>query len=310
MFTRGKLGARSVSAGCWARLHMTGTTMRRLCAGTGVGTIVAIMALAFSDPAFAQEAGAGLQRAPVGGGTLEYEIRGQGEPVVLIHGAFVADLLRPLATEATFSHYRVIRLHRRGYAGSSPVDDTWSIKQDAADVAALLRYLGVRRAHVVGHSSGAIVALEFAATYPDMTRTLTLLDPPLQFAAAQHFQPRTGGVDSVEAFLRARASPGVIEQLEVQLPGALQQTMRDARRFNVVEWVALGAWTFDSVRAQRVTAPVLVVSQRHGANVDTARRWWPRSEFVELRGQTHLFPFEAPAETAAAITRFLARHAM
>lgn len=277
---------------------------------TGAALVAAVIAGSLAGPLPAQQPRTGLLRAPVPGGSLEYEVQGQGEPLVLIHGAFIADLLGPLAAEPTFSRYRVIRLHRRGYAGSSAVPDTWSVSQDAADVAALLRSLGVRRAHIVGHSSGAIVALEFAATYPAMVQTLTLLDPPLQFAAARRLEPRTGGVDSVKAFLAARGSPDLIQELDTRLPGALHQAMHDARRFDVVEWVALGAWAFDSARAQRVEAPVLVVSERHGANVETAQRWWPSAQFVVLRGRTHMFPFEAPAATAAAITAFLARHPM
>ena len=77
-----------------------------------------------------------------------------------------------------------------------------------------------------------------------------------------------------------------------------------------LEWQALGAWTFDAARARQVSVPVLFVSQQHAATVDTVRKWWPGMEFVELEGETHMFPFEAPALTAGTIVRFLARHRM
>jgi pimeloyl-ACP methyl ester carboxylesterase len=271
----------------------------------------AAIGLMAAVPAVAQQPDTGLHYAPVPGGRLEYEVRGQGEPVLLIHGAIIADLLRPLAAEPALSHYRVIVLHRRGYAGSSSVGDTWSVEQDAADAAALLRYLGIARAHVVGHSAGGIVALELAAMFPERVQTLTLLDPPLlSFARARRLQPRTGGADSVEAFILGKGGPDLRAQLEARLPAAIQQARRDARRFSVAEWMALGAWSFDAAKARRVTAPVLFVSQHHVADVDTAREWWPTLEFVELQGATHLFPFEAPAATAGAIADFLSRHAM
>lgn len=256
----------------------------------------------------AQQARTDLRRAPVPGGTIEYEVHGRGETVLLIHGAFLAGLLRPLGDAPALSRYRVIVMHRRGYAGSSPAGDRWSIAQDAGDAAALLHDLHIGRAHIVGHSSGAIVALELAATHPDLVRTLTLLDPPLQFAKAESLPPRVGGADSVEAFLQARGSPDLIARLDSLLPGALVQAKRDARRFDVAEWQALGAWQFDTLRARTVTAPVLVISEQRNANIATALGWWPGATFVEFPGRTHMFPFEAPDETATALATFFARH--
>ncbi len=275
-----------------------------------VGLAVVAIALLLPHSGTGQQPATRLQFAPVPGGRLEYEVRGQGEPVLLIHGAMIADLLLPLAAQPALSRYQVIRLHRRGYAGSSAVGDSFSIEQDAADAAALLRHLGVARAHVVGHSSGGVVAMELAAAFPGMVQTLVLLDPPLSFTRARTLQPRTGGADSVEAFVLAKGGPDFRAQLQARIPGALQQARRDERRFNVVEWTALGAWEFDEAKARRITVPILFVSQEHAATVDTAKGWWPRMEFVELTGQTHMFPFEAPAATARAIAGFLARHPM
>jgi len=254
--------------------------------------------------------GSALQLAPVPSGRLEYEVRGQGEPVLFVHGAVVADLLQPLASESVFSSYRTVRLHRRGYAGSSPVDPTWSVEQDAADLAALLRHLGITRAHVVAHSAGGVVAMEFATTFPEMVQTLTLLDPPLNFMQAQELQPRTGGADGIEQFFLSRGGPDLRQQLETRLPGALQQARRDERRFNAVEWLALGAWAYDEAKARKVTAPVLFLSQQHSPLVDTLQRYWPTMQFVEISGATHMFPFERSTATAATIAGFLSQHRM
>jgi pimeloyl-ACP methyl ester carboxylesterase len=276
----------------------------------GLCVVLLLFGLVSAGRVVAQQPDAGLRFAPVPGGRLAYEDRGQGEPVLLIHGAIVADLLRPLAAELATSGYRVIRVHRRGYGSSSPVGDTWSVGQDAADAAALLRYLSIARAHIVSHSAGGIVALECAATFPAMVQTLTLMDPPLAFVQPQQLSPRTGGADAVEKFFLAKGAPDLRSRLDGELPGALQQARKDERRFNAVEWPALGAWSFDESRAHQVTAPVLFISQQRGATVETAQRWWPTMEFVELQGTTHMFPFERPVETARAIAPFLARHSM
>ena len=62
-----------------------------------------------------------MKRARIGERELEYEVRGAGEPVVLVHGAFIADAFAPLVAEPVLSErYQLILYHRRGYAGSTP----------------------------------------------------------------------------------------------------------------------------------------------------------------------------------------------
>ena len=82
--------------------------------------------------------------AVIDGIALEYEESGAGEPVVCIHGAFVADAFRPLLAERSLaSRYRLIAYHRRGYAGSSGAEGTVSLAQQAEDCRRLLSQLGV-----------------------------------------------------------------------------------------------------------------------------------------------------------------------
>jgi 3-oxoadipate enol-lactonase len=85
---------------------------------------------------------------------LEHEVHGTGEPVVLVHAGIVADFFQPLMAEpALRDHYRLVGYHRVGYAGSDRVAGTVSIEDQAAHCLALLRDLGIGRAHLVGHSS-------------------------------------------------------------------------------------------------------------------------------------------------------------
>lgn len=96
---------------------------------------------------------AAMETAKIDGAELEYEASGTGEPVVFIHGAFIANTFRSLLAEPSLvSRYRLILYHRRGYAGSSRVFGSVSVDQQAADCRALLLHLDVERAHIVGHS--------------------------------------------------------------------------------------------------------------------------------------------------------------
>jgi pimeloyl-ACP methyl ester carboxylesterase len=71
----------------------------------------------------------------------------------------------------------VIRYRRRGHAGSTPIDGPVSIAEHAQDCRALLGELDVTQAHVVGHSLGALVALQLAADAPRAVSSLALFEP-------------------------------------------------------------------------------------------------------------------------------------
>ena len=117
----------------------------------------------------------GLQRATLDGVELEYEVRGSGEPVLLVHAGAFADWFAPLVAEPSLaSRYALINYHRVGYGGSARPDGPISIVDQAAHCRMLLGRLGVERAHVVGHSSGANIALQLALDAPGSVRSLTL----------------------------------------------------------------------------------------------------------------------------------------
>ena len=104
-----------------------------------------------------------MQRVNVNSADIEYEVQGSGEPVVLIHGQILADAFYSLRAEPCIANnFRVIAYHRRGFAGSSRASAPFTIGQQAADGCALLRHLGIPRAHIAGHSYGAAIALQWA----------------------------------------------------------------------------------------------------------------------------------------------------
>jgi hypothetical protein len=98
-----------------------------------------------------------VDRAVIDGVTLEYEESGAGEPVVCIHGAFIADAFRPLLSERALSdRHRLISYHRRGYAGSTRAGEPVSLDEQAGDCRRLMAHLDVQRAHVVGLAHVAV----------------------------------------------------------------------------------------------------------------------------------------------------------
>ena len=71
---------------------------------------------------------------------LAYEVHGEGEAVLFIHGALVADMLLPLTREAVLAdRYQLICYHRRGYGDSDPVAGPFSHAEQARDALALVK---------------------------------------------------------------------------------------------------------------------------------------------------------------------------
>jgi pimeloyl-ACP methyl ester carboxylesterase len=114
---------------------------------------------------------------------LEYIVEGSGEePVVFIHGSIIADANAPLLKQQILADsYRLISYHRRGFAGSESykTDLPPAISREASECQALMSYLQVRSAHLVGHSHGGVIALQLAVDPPTSICTLSLLEPAL-----------------------------------------------------------------------------------------------------------------------------------
>lgn len=270
-----------------------------------------------------------MEHVDVAGITLEYAVAGAAaeNPIVFIHGAFVATTFFPLLAETSLvRHFRLITYHRRGYAGSSHVPGPVSVAQQAADCRALLRHLGVARAHVVGHSYGGCVALQLAFDAPELVGTLTLLEPGLMAgasagqyrAALAHGVQRyhaVGAATAVNEFLQARW-PGYLDPLERAVPGAVAQAVTDASTWFEQEVPGLLEWRFGEAEARHIAQPVLSVLggdsdalwARFGETHRLLLAWLPDAEEAVLPGTTHFLQIQDPHGTAATIAAFAGRH--
>jgi 3-oxoadipate enol-lactonase len=109
------------------------------------------------------------------GVSLYWEEHGSGEPVVLVPpGTRSGQVWAPFTVPALSKRYRVITYDQRGVGQSEGPKVKYTIPLLAADLMALLDHIGIRKAHVLGHSIGGRVALQTALTWPDRLRSLML----------------------------------------------------------------------------------------------------------------------------------------
>ena len=114
------------------------------------------------------------------GDDLYYEVRGDGEPLLMISGgggdagffSLVADLLS--------DEYKVITYDRRGNSRSTRNEpQNFEISQQSRDAVAVIKAAGEESAFVFGNSGGAVIALDMAKTQPQAVRAAIAHEPPI-----------------------------------------------------------------------------------------------------------------------------------
>lgn len=269
-----------------------------------------------------------MEKTNVNGMQLEYEVQGSGEPVLLISTGPIADSFLPLFPEKALAGYRLIRYRQRGLDrsnGRTPV----SFATHAADAAGLLAHLGIRRAHVAGHSTGAAIALQLALDRPELVQSLALLEPPMKEAeAAGAFFDKAGPAvaaygagdrdGAMAKFLSVVCSldwPTCQEVIDQYIPRGVARALAQADDFFGSYLPALNAWQFGPEQAARITQPVISVvgtdSDRWFVDGhELLHSWFPRVEDCTIDGVAHLLHLQRPEPVAHGLAGFLARHPM
>jgi len=114
--------------------------------------------------------------------SLYYEVRGEGEALVLIHGLIVDAELYENAAKMLSHFYKVITFDRRGNSRSRFKDGfqpEFSMDKQADDIKDLLDELGIERAYMAGASAGAALGAHFLCRYPEMVEHLIMFEPAM-----------------------------------------------------------------------------------------------------------------------------------
>lgn len=114
--------------------------------------------------------------APVNGLKLYYEIHGQGKPLLLLHGSYMniplnyGEIIPELSKK-----YKVIAFEMQGHGRTADIDRPYTWESLADDAAALLSYLKIDKADVLGYSLGATVALQLTIKHPALVNRLVFI---------------------------------------------------------------------------------------------------------------------------------------
>jgi pimeloyl-ACP methyl ester carboxylesterase len=106
---------------------------------------------------------------------MYYEIQGEGQPIVVMHGAFMTINLMSALVEGLVKNRRVIAVEFQGHGHTADIDRPLRYENLADDVATLLKQLKIESADVFGYSLGGGVALQVALRHPEMVRKLIVV---------------------------------------------------------------------------------------------------------------------------------------
>lgn len=137
--------------------------------------VLAMAALAATPAARAEDVAIRSGHAEAGGISYYYEVQGQGEPLLLLHGGLGSiDMFRPLLP-ALAAKRQVIAVDLQGHGRTPLGDRPIDLVAMGADMAAVLHQIGVDKADVLGYSLGGGVAFQLAVQHPEMVRRLALV---------------------------------------------------------------------------------------------------------------------------------------
>ncbi|MGH9629226.1 MAG: alpha/beta fold hydrolase [Bryobacteraceae bacterium] len=140
---------------------------------TSAACIVLALTVAFAQTR--RQAPVKTGYAPVNGLKLYYETHGTGQPLILLHGGLGATEMFSEILPALSKKRRVITVDLQAHGRTGDIDRPLSYEAMAGDVAALIGYLGIDKADVMGYSLGGGVALRTAIQYPHVVRKLVLV---------------------------------------------------------------------------------------------------------------------------------------
>lgn len=240
-------------------------------------------------------------------------------PLLLIHGIYDEWSSWDLVFDEFAAEYRVYAVDLRGHGKSDKPERGYEPTDYAADLAGVIRSLGLTNVSVVGHSLGAVTAAYLAADYPDLVKAAVLEDPPGRFDSntgsriTPMLEIKRGTEDETYRFFM-EIGPNLGEERWRDQTRRLRNTA-DGPFEVIVEWVERGTSPDIIGTMGRIPGPALLMqSDPEAGGVlpdDLAGEIagnLPNGEHQKFPGIGHNIHKDEPAEFSKAALTFLRKH--
>lgn len=251
---------------------------------------------------------------------LYYEVSGQGQPLLFIHG--LGSSTRDWERQAAFfsRHYQVIIFDLRGHGKSDKPPGPYSVQLFASDTARLIGSLGIGNTHVVGLSMGGMIAFQLALETPELVSSMVIVNSGPEFLVRTR-KERLGLFKrfSIVRLLGMRQMGKVLAKRLLPKP-----EHSNLRRIFIERWAENNKRAYlDSLRAMvgwrvtqhlnAITCPVLVVSAAQDYTPVSYKEAYAakmaKAELVVIPDSLHLTPVDQPDHFNEALLAFLSKQA-
>ncbi len=267
-----------------------------------------------------------MPKVRVNGIEIAYEVSGQGHLLLLIAGVGYSRWFWHSITPALAERYRLITFDNRGAGESDKPTGPYTVPMMAADTAGLLDALGIKSAHVLGHSLGGFITQELAITRPDLVSKLILASThhggpsaiPLTPEALKVLTDRSGEViELVKRGLAVAAAPGFMGRYPHLMEKLISYRMTNPvppaqYTAQVMAGAGMAALTDEQVdqRMAAIAVSVLILFGEFDmvvppGNAQLMADKLPNAQIKILPNTGHIFPLEDPEATVQAIVEFI-----
>ena len=247
-----------------------------------------------------------------------YEITGEGEPLLLIHGLGSGMQTWQMQVPVLSKYYKVVTFDLRGHGRSGKPLERYNISMFAADTAGLMKSLGISSAHVVGFSLGGMVGFQLCLDAPDMVKSLVVVNSPVTgykqsfregFESWKHFtRVQLTGIGKERQPNGQQLSPKDEDQRGQTLTErfAINNMLAQANSF----WAILKGNVTDNLSL--INCPTLVItSDKDYVPVSVKSAYVSRilgAEMVVIPNSRHAVPTEQSERFNALLLEFLSKH--
>ncbi|HMZ06289.1 MAG TPA: alpha/beta hydrolase [Anaerolineales bacterium] len=250
---------------------------------------------------------------------LYYEMTGEGEPVLFIHG--LGSSTRDWAEQVPFfsKNFKVVTCDLRGHGQSHKPPGPYSMSLFASDMAGLIKSLGFDSIHVVGISLGGMVAFQLVVDHPELIKSMVIVNSGPELIA------RTLK-DRWQVFLRF----AIVRLLGMRKMGEVlskrlfpKEEQAGIRKIFIERWAendqrayvdtmrAIVGWSV-SAHLGQINIPTLVVTADQDYTPVSAKEAYipklPQAELMVIQDSHHATPVDQPEAFNKVVCSFLLKH--
>ncbi|MEN6474502.1 MAG: alpha/beta hydrolase [Syntrophaceae bacterium] len=247
---------------------------------------------------------------PVNGAGIHYEIYGDGDPLILLHGGYSDVHAWRYQIPELSKYFRVIAVDSRGHGASTFDDQPFTYELFTTDIVGLMNYLKIDKADLVGWSDGAVVALHMGLYHPQRIKRVVLIGASVQYD------------NSLTPFDQWIVSHGVLFKLyaDMELSTDFKRRNPHPEAWPEFRDRVYAMWCSacylpvkqgeDCMRQlSRVTAPTLMLvgedDMIRREHTEAIHRAIPSSRLITIKDADHFVAMQKPSEVNKAILDFL-----